>query len=77
MPQRKDPDIPAGIALVICSWPGMDAERIEERVTRRIEEVVAENSQVNAVRSTSRTGISYVYVELKEDARTPTQSSTT
>jgi len=69
MPQRKDPDIPAGIALVICSWPGMDAERIEERVTRRIEEVVAENSQVNAVRSTSRTGISYVYVELKEDAK--------
>ena len=22
MPQRKDPDIPAGVALVICSWPG-------------------------------------------------------
>ena len=43
MPQRKDPDIPVISALVITPWPGMDAERIEERVTRRIEEVVAEN----------------------------------
>ena len=30
MPQRKDPDIPVRIALVITAWPGMDAERIED-----------------------------------------------
>jgi multidrug efflux pump subunit AcrB len=66
MPQRKDPDIPVTIAMAIIPWPGMDAERIEERVTRRIEEVVAENSHVDAIRSTSRTGVSYVYIELKE-----------
>ena len=66
MPQRKDPDIPVTIAMAIIPWPGMDAERIEERVTRRVEEVVAENSHVDAIRSTSRTGVSYVYVELKE-----------
>jgi multidrug efflux pump subunit AcrB len=66
MPQRKDPDIPVITAMVICPWPGMDALRIEERVTRRIEEVVAENSNVDVVRSTSRTGVSYVYVDLKE-----------
>lgn len=66
MPQRKDPDIPVTVALAITPWPGMDAERIEERVTRRIEEVAAENSHVDAIRSTSRTGVSYVYIELKE-----------
>ena len=66
MPQRKDPDIPVITAMVICHWPGMDALRVEERVTRRIEEVVAENSNVDHVRSTSRTGVSYVYVDLKE-----------
>jgi multidrug efflux pump subunit AcrB len=66
MPQRKDPDIPVITAMVICPWPGMDAARIEDRVTRRIEEVVAENSNVDVVRSTTRTGVSYVYVDLKE-----------
>ena len=66
MPQRKDPDIPVITALVITPWPGMDAARIEDRVTRRIEEVVAENSNVDVVRSTTRTGVSYVYVDLKE-----------
>ena len=66
MPQRKDPDIPVVTALVITPWPGMDAERIEDRVTRRIEAVVAENKHVGTVRSVSRTNVSYVYVELKE-----------
>ena len=66
MPQRKDPEIPVISALVITSWPGMDAERIEERVTRRIEEVVAENKHVDVIRSTTRTGVSFVYVDLKE-----------
>ena len=66
MPQRKDPEIPVITAMVICPWPGMDAARVEDRVTRRIEEAVAENSNVDVVRSTTRTGVSYVYVDLKE-----------
>lgn len=66
MPQRKDPDIPVVTALVITPWPGMDAERVEDRVTRRIEEVVAENKHVETVRSVSRTNVSFVYVDLKE-----------
>ena len=66
MPQRKDPDIPVITAMVITPWAGMDAERVEDRVTRRIEEVVAENDMVDVIRSTTRTGVSYVYVDLKE-----------
>ena len=66
MPQRKDPEIPVISALVITPWAGMDAERIEERVSRRIEEVVAENKHVDVIRSTTRTGVSFVYVDLKE-----------
>ncbi|MFN8574132.1 MAG: efflux RND transporter permease subunit [Gemmatimonadaceae bacterium] len=66
MPQRKDPDIPVISAMVITPWPGMDAARIEERVTRRIEAVAAENANVQTVRSTTRTGVSYVFIDLKE-----------
>jgi multidrug efflux pump len=66
MPQRKDPEIPVITAMVITPWPGMDAERVEDRVTRRIEEVVAQNDVVDVIRSTTRTGVSYVYVDLKE-----------
>lgn len=66
MPQRKDPDIPVISAMVITPWPGMDAARIEERITRRIEAVAAENANVQTVRSTTRSGVSYVYIDLKE-----------
>jgi multidrug efflux pump len=66
MPQRRDPDIPVVSALAICPWPGMDAERIEERITRRMESSVAQNSHVDVIRSTTRTGVTYVYIDLKE-----------
>ncbi|MET0167652.1 MAG: efflux RND transporter permease subunit, partial [Vicinamibacterales bacterium] len=49
MPQRKDPDIPIRQALVLCPWPGATAEKIEELVTRRIEEKVAENVKVEKI----------------------------
>jgi multidrug efflux pump subunit AcrB len=69
MPQRKDPEIPVTSAFVITPWPGMDAERVEERVTRRIEEVVAGNEHVDVIRSITRSGVSYVYVDLKEGTK--------
>ena len=78
MPQRKDPDIPVTSALVITPWPGMDAERIEERITRRIEEIVAENSHVDVIRSTTRTGVVVRLRRAQGRARPrPARSSTT
>jgi multidrug efflux pump subunit AcrB len=66
MPQRKDPDIPIRQALVLCPWPGATAEKIEELVTRRIEEKVAENVKVDKIESNTRTGVTAVYVTLVE-----------
>ena len=77
MPQRKDPDIPVIIALAICRWPGIDAVRIEDRIVRRMEATVAENSHVETIRSTVRTGIAFVYVELKEGTTGTGEFSTT
>ena len=68
MPQRKDPDIPVRQALVICPWPGVTADKVEQFVTRKIEERVAESSRVERVESITRSGVSLVYVRLEEKA---------
>src|SRR5512135_3800209 len=60
MPKRKDPDIPVRVAVAICPWPGINAEKVEERVTREIETKIAENEKVERLESTSRTGLSVV-----------------
>jgi len=67
MPQRKDPDTPVKTAVAITLWPGVKAEKIEQLVTRRIEEKVAQNANVEKIRSISRTNISVVYVDLDEN----------
>src|SRR5262245_14336148 len=66
MPQRKDPEIPVRQALALCPWPGASAEKIEQLVTRRIEEKVAENVKVDKIESNTRTGITAVYITLVE-----------
>src|SRR5580658_8818960 len=43
MPQRKDPEIPVRVGVAACPWPGATAEQVEQFVTRRIEDVAAEN----------------------------------
>jgi multidrug efflux pump subunit AcrB len=69
MPQRKDPDVPARIAVAMCPWPGSPAEKIEQLVTRRIEAKIAENSRVEEINSTTRTSIAIVYVQLTENTK--------
>ncbi len=70
MPERKDPEIPIRIAVAMCSWPGVKAEKVEELVTRKIETKIAENEKVERIESTSRTGLSVVKVRLMENIKT-------
>src|SRR6266446_4319619 len=67
MPQRKDPDTPVKSAVVLTSWPGAKAEKIEQLITRKIEEKIAQNARVDKIRSISRTNLSVVYVDLDEN----------
>ena len=64
MPKRKDPDIPIRMALVLVPWPGVSAEKIEQLVTRRIEEKIAENAKVEQLESNTRAGVAVVYITL-------------
>lgn len=67
MPQRKDPYLAVRVAMVLCPWPGIEAERVEQQVTRRLEQTIAGNTHVKRILSTSRTGLSVITVELTED----------
>ncbi|HZL98939.1 MAG TPA: efflux RND transporter permease subunit [Planctomycetota bacterium] len=69
MPQRQDPIIPVVTGVILTPYPGAEAEKVEQEVTRKIERKVAENPAVEHVKSISRPGISIVYVELFEAER--------
>ncbi|HKX32450.1 MAG TPA: efflux RND transporter permease subunit, partial [Blastocatellia bacterium] len=69
MPQRKDPEIQTRVAAAITPWRGASAEKIEQLVTKKIEDRIAANAAVTKVESISRTNISVVYVELDEDLK--------
>ncbi len=71
MPKRKDPDIPVKEAQVICAWPGVSADRVEQLVTRKIEEKLTEVSEVRApsaeeysIKSLTLDGLSVVNVQV-------------
>jgi multidrug efflux pump subunit AcrB len=71
MPQRKDPDIPMRVAAVTCTWPGASAEKVEDLVTRRLEEKIAENDKVDRIESTTRTGLAVVIIKLHDEVKSP------
>jgi multidrug efflux pump subunit AcrB len=71
MPQRKDPDIPIRAAAVMAYWPGAAPEKIEQLVTRRVEEKIAENSKIDKITSNTRTGVSVIIIELQKQVTDP------
>ena len=71
MPKRKDPVFPVIYAAAVAVWPGASAERIEQLVTRKIEEKMAENPRVERIESTSRSNVSIVVIALDEKTTDP------
>ncbi|KWT92920.1 efflux RND transporter permease subunit [Candidatus Magnetominusculus xianensis] len=69
MPKLKDPDVPVRVAQALCSWPGAKAVDVEQLVTRRIEEKIAQNPNVKKLETSSRGSISVVTVELTEKTK--------
>jgi len=69
MPQRQDPVVPARMGVVVTPYPGAKVDKVEQEVTRKIEQKVTENASVERVFSISRRGLSVVYVELFEDEK--------
>lgn len=66
MPQRKDPEIAVRQAVAITPWPGAAADKVEQLVTKKVEEQMAANALVTKIESISSTSMSVVYLELDE-----------
>ncbi len=62
MSRREDPEIIIRDALIVTSWPGAPAIRVEELITDPIEDVIVEIPEVETVKSKSMVGLSVVQV---------------
>jgi multidrug efflux pump subunit AcrB len=60
MSRREDPEITIRDALIITSWPGAPATRVEELITDPIEDVIVEIPEIETVKSKSMVGLSVV-----------------
>lgn len=69
MAQRKDPEIKIKTSVVTTVWPGAKADDVEQLVTRPIELLARQVAHVDKVTSTSRTGLSTIFVTLEDTTK--------
>lgn len=67
MPRMEDPLLTPRAASVTTQFPGATAERVEALVTEKIEKELEEIAEIKEVRSTSRSGVSFMQIELRDD----------
>ncbi len=66
MPRSEDPGFIVRTALIQTVFPGASPERVEQLVTDKLEKVIQQMPELKAVRSTSKTGLSIIYVDIKD-----------
>lgn len=66
MPRREDPEITIRDALIVTSWPGAPAKRVEELITDPIEAAIAEVAEIDTIESKSMTGISIIQLAVDD-----------
>jgi len=65
-----DPVFTIKTALIVTPYPGASPHETEQQVTRVIEEAVQAADEVKTIYSTTRAGVSMVYVDLHEYNKT-------
>jgi multidrug efflux pump subunit AcrB len=63
LPKQEQPDITVNIAVVTTSYPGASPEKVEQMVTKKIEEKINELQGLKSITSTSSQGLSVIFVE--------------
>ena len=66
MPQSEDPGFLIRTAVVQTRLPGASPERIEQLISDKLEKAIQEMPEIDAIRSTSKTGVSIISVDIQE-----------
>ena len=66
MPRSEDPGFVIRTALVQTIFPGASPERVELLVTDKLEKVIQEIPELDFISSTSKVGVSIIYVNINE-----------
>jgi multidrug efflux pump subunit AcrB len=69
MPRDEDPGFIIRTALITTYFAGASPERVEQLVTDKLEEAIQEMPEVETISSQSKSGISIIYVIVKESYR--------
>ncbi|ABD54232.1 efflux RND transporter permease subunit [Jannaschia sp. CCS1] len=64
LPAQEDPAITIRQAIVQTAYPGLSPERVEELVTRPLEQAIRRLPEVEEIRSSSVAGLSIIHVEV-------------
>ena len=67
MPRDEDPGFIIRVALVQTFFPGASPERVEMLVTDKLEEAIQEIPEVDFIASSSKTGVSIIYVNILQE----------
>ncbi|WP_312109449.1 efflux RND transporter permease subunit [Brevibacillus reuszeri] len=67
LPKQESPDIIVNMAIVTTIYPGASPEKVEQTVTKKLEEKINELQGLNYISSTSSLGVSSIMVETKGD----------
>lgn len=67
LPKQESPDIIVNMAIVTTIYPGASPEKVEQTVTKKLEEKINELQGLNYIASTSSLGVSSIMVETKGD----------
>lgn len=65
--RQEDPTLIERYGLVVTSFPGASAERVEALITEPIENAVHELAEIEETTSTSRSGVSVISMSIRED----------
>ncbi|MEE4564811.1 efflux RND transporter permease subunit [Paenibacillus polymyxa] len=68
LPNQESPDVTIRQAMVTTIYPGASPEKVEQSVTKELEQKIKEVEGVSEITSTSGNGISTIMVEAEDDA---------
>lgn len=66
LPAQEDPSITVREAIITTTFPGMSSERIEQLITKKLEEELVKVPELKDITSSSSSGLSTIHVSIQD-----------